>query len=269
MTPAEQQVATAPASPALPKIVVDDLCLKYPVARQESLSVLEGVSFSIFPQEVVCIVGPSGCGKTSILNILAGFIAPTSGELRIDGRPVQYGDRTRGVGVVFQEDAVFPWYTVRKNVEYGLRFSNRSRSEQARKVDAILELLRLSRFANMYPRDLSGGMRKRCDIGRALAIDPEVLLMDEPFAALDVITKEHLQVEFGDLWAKSGATVLFVTHDLEEAIFLGDRVAVMGATPGPFREVTEIPFERPRAVALKTTPAFQEIRAHLIRVLDA
>jgi NitT/TauT family transport system ATP-binding protein len=169
--------------------------------------------------------------------------------------------------MVFQEDAVFPWYTVRHNVEYGLRIAKLSKAERERVVNRYLELVGLAECKELYPRELSGGMRKRVDLARAMAIGPSVLLMDEPFAALDVITKERLQVEFLNLWNTAPVTVVFVTHDLEEALFLADRVAVMTGRPGHIGRIVQVPFVRPREPELKTTSEFQALRRDLAREL--
>jgi NitT/TauT family transport system ATP-binding protein len=247
-----------------PKISISDLALRYQLAKRE-LPVLADIDLDVREEELVCLVGASGCGKSTLLNIVAGFVAPTGGEVLLDGHPV--GPPGADRVMVFQEDAIFPWYTVRRNVEYGLRAAGVRGEARRRRVDQVLRMVGLEEFADLHPRELSGGMRKRCDMARALAIEPPVLLMDEPFAALDVITKERLQSEFLDLWTARRFTVVFVTHDLEEALFLGDRVAVMRKGPGPFVKVIDVPFGRPRQVELKTTPDFQQLRASLARAL--
>lgn len=247
-----------------PKISISDLALRYQLAKRE-LPVLADIDLDVREEELVCLVGASGCGKSTLLNIVAGFVTPTGGKVLLDGHPV--GPPGADRVMVFQEDAIFPWYTVRRNVEYGLRAAGVRGDARRRRVDQVLRMVGLEEFADLHPRELSGGMRKRCDMARALAIEPSVLLMDEPFAALDVITKERLQIEFLDLWTGRRFTVLFVTHDLEEALFLGDRVAVMRKGPGPFVKVIDVPFGRPRQVELKTTPEFQQLRASLARAL--
>jgi NitT/TauT family transport system ATP-binding protein len=252
------------AGAARPKISISQLALRYRLAKRE-LPVLADIDLDVREQEFVCLVGASGCGKSTLLNIVAGFVSPSAGEVLLDGHPV--GPPGADRVMVFQDDAVFPWYTVRSNIEYGLRAAHVPAEARRNRVDQVLRMVGLEEFADAHPRELSGGMRKRCDMARALAIEPSVLLMDEPFASLDVITKERLQIEFLDLWTARRITVLFVTHDLEEALFLGDRVAVMRKGPGPFLKVIDVPFGRPREVELKTTPEFQLLRASLAHVI--
>ena len=224
-------------------------------------AVLSGIDLEVPRHKVVCLVGASGCGKSTLLNIIAGFLQQTEGEMRVDGEKVTGPDPKRGM--VFQGDAVFPWYDVRDNVAYGLKATGVPKDEIPARVDHLIELVGLKGREDAYPRELSGGMRKRCDIARALATEPELLLMDEPFAALDVITKERLQIDIGAIWAEREMTVVFVTHDLEEALFLGDQVAIMAAGPAPLQAVVDVPFERPRPVEIKSDPKFQEMRAEL------
>jgi NitT/TauT family transport system ATP-binding protein len=230
------------------------------------LSVIEDLSLDIHEREFLCIVGASGCGKTTLLNVVAGLISPSAGDVQMDGKPIRTAGPDRAM--VFQEDAVFPWYTVRQNLEYGLRVTRAPHARRDEIVNRYLRLVGLEESHHVYPRELSGGMRKRVDVARAMTLDPQVLLMDEPFAALDVLTKEHLQVEFLKLWSAARMTVLFVTHDLEEALFLADRVVVMSRRGGRIRQIVSVPFERPRPVELKTTPAFQDLRRDLARELE-
>lgn len=223
--------------------------------------ILSGINLEVPRHKVVCLVGASGCGKSTLLNIIAGFLKQTEGTLLVDGRTIEGPSPERGM--VFQGDAVFPWYDVRENVAYGLKATGVPKAEIPARVDRLIELVGLKGREDAYPRELSGGMRKRCDIARALATEPELLLMDEPFAALDVITKERLQIDVGAIWAERSMTVVFVTHDLEEALFLGDQVAVMSNGPAPLQAVVDVPFERPRPVEIKSDPRFQETRAEL------
>ncbi len=255
----------APSDRAV-KIRIAHLSATYQQARGY-LSVIEDLSLDIYEREFLCIVGESGCGKTTLLNIVAGLIAPASGEVHMDGQPIRAPGPERAM--VFQEDAVFPWYTVRQNLEYGLKIARLSQARRDEIVDRYLRLVGLEEFQHAYPRELSGGMRKRVDVARAMALDPQVLLMDEPFAALDVLTKERLQVEFLNLWSTARMTVLFVTHDLEEALFLADRVVVMSSRPGRIRRIVNVPFPRPRSAELKTEPAFQELRRELTHELGS
>jgi NitT/TauT family transport system ATP-binding protein len=247
------------------KIRITHLSVAYQQLRGR-LSVIEDLSLEINDREFLCIVGASGCGKTTLLNIVAGLIAPSSGEVLMDGRPIRAPGPERAM--VFQEDAIFPWYTVRQNLEYGLKIARVPEARRDEIVNRYLRLVGLEAAQHAYPRELSGGMRKRVDVARAMALDPRVLLMDEPFAALDVLTKERLQVEFLKLWSTARMTVLFVTHDLEEALFLADRVMVMSTRAGRIRDIVNVPFARPRDVDLKTEPAFQDLRRELAGELE-
>lgn len=231
----------------------------------EGHKVIEDFNLTIYDQELITIVGASGCGKSTLLNIIAGLLPPTHGVARINGVEItQPGpDRT----MVFQDDAVFPWYTVRQNVEYGLRVQKMPHQKRKQLVDYYIDLVGLTEASNLYPRQLSGGMRKRVDVARAIATKPEVLLMDEPFAALDVLTKQHLQEEFLNIWSANRVTVIFVTHDLEEALYLSDRVLVMTPNPGRVRALVEVPFGRPREPDIKTSAQFQQMRRELGHVL--
>ncbi len=226
---------------------------------------IDDFNLAIYDQELITIVGASGCGKSTLLNIIAGLLPPTHGLVRINGKQItQPGpDRT----MVFQDDAVFPWYTVRQNVEYGLRVQKIEKQERERLVNHYIDLVGLNEARDLYPRQLSGGMRKRVDVARAIATKPEVLLMDEPFAALDVLTKQRMQEEFLNIWSANRVTVIFVTHDLEEALYLSDRVVVMTPNPGRVRALVDVPFGRPREPDIKTDLEFQKMRRELGYVL--
>ncbi|GAB3582861.1 ABC transporter ATP-binding protein [Amycolatopsis endophytica] len=223
--------------------------------------ILSGITLDVRHGETVCLLGASGSGKSTLLNIAAGFLTPTTGTALAEGRAIDgpAADRV----MVFQEDATFPWYTVAQNVAYGLRARGTDRRDREARVAEMVELVGLGDAAGSYPRQLSGGMRKRCDMARALAVEPEAILMDEPFAALDVMTKERLQVQFRRIGLDRGLTSLFVTHDLEEALFVGDRVAVLRKGPGPLLALVDVPFPRDRDVSVKTTPEFQQLRRRL------
>jgi NitT/TauT family transport system ATP-binding protein len=223
--------------------------------------ILDGVRLSIASGELVSVIGPSGCGKTTLLNAVAGLVPTSSGAVLVDGRPI--GGPGPDRAVVFQDDAVFPWMRVERNVAYGLRIKGHSRDEIQRRTAATLALVGLSRHSKLWPRELSGGMRKRVDLARALAVEPPILLMDEPYGALDMMTKERLQVEFERIRSAREVTVIFVTHDLEEAIYLADRVVVMSADPGRIANITRVPFDRPRPLELKMTEKFQHLRSEL------
>jgi NitT/TauT family transport system ATP-binding protein len=205
---------------------------------------LDGIDLELAPGEFVCLLGPSGCGKSTLLNAVAGFSPPTSGRILAAGREVSSPGPDRAM--VFQEYALFPWMTVAENVAFGLEVKGAPAAEIRTIVDAWLGKLGLSDFRDRFPKDLSGGMRQRVAIARVLAIDPPVLLMDEPFGALDALTRRNLQDELLRIWSGSGKTVLFVTHGIEESIYLADRVVVMTYRPGAVKEVVPVDLPRPR-----------------------
>jgi NitT/TauT family transport system ATP-binding protein len=205
---------------------------------------LDGIDLDVAGGELVCLLGPSGCGKSTLLSVLAGFLTPTAGEVLVDGHPVTGPGPQRGM--VFQEYALFPWMTVAKNVGFGLAVAGLAPAEIDRRVKALLERFELDEFAESFPKDLSGGMRQRVAIARVLAIESPVLLMDEPFGALDALTRRDLQDELLRLWAQLGKTIVFVTHSIEEAVYLADRVAVMTYRPGNIKQVREVRLPRPR-----------------------
>jgi len=221
---------------------------------------LDDVSFGVDEGEFVCLVGPSGCGKTTLFRIIAGLADATDGEVRVAGAPVT--GPTTDMGVVFQEYHLFPWLTVEENVGFGLERTDRSAAERERRVEEMLDLVGLSEFRDSYPKSLSGGMKQRVAIARSLAVDPELLLMDEPFGAVDAQTREMLQRELLDVWASTGKTVLFVTHDVAEAVTLADRIVVMAAEPGRVAEIVDVDVPRPRE---RGSPLFGE---HVARVRE-
>lgn len=191
-------------------------------SRQGDVLALSGVNLDIEENEFICVIGPSGCGKSTLLNIIAGLLEPTSGQVLVDGQEVHGTGTDRGV--VFQQYALFPWLTVRKNVEFGLKLKNMPRAEIDATVDKYLKIVELEKFADSYPKELSGGMKQRVAIARAYAMNPKILLMDEPFGALDAQTRTQLQQELLETWEKEHKTCFFVTHDIEEAIVLATRV---------------------------------------------
>ncbi len=205
---------------------------------------LERVTFSVADGEFVCVVGPSGCGKSTLLNIVAGLDRPDEGQLLFAGQPVEGPGPERLL--VFQEPALFPWLNVRENVEFGLKLRGVPKSARRDIVAKYLELVNLQRFAKAYVHELSGGMKQRVQLARALAVEPRVLLMDEPFAALDAQTREQLQQELQEIWSRTGATIIFVTHNVREAVALGDRVLVMTPAPGRIKEEITVDLPRPR-----------------------
>ncbi len=227
------------------------------------LKVVDDVSFSIADGEFVSIVGPSGCGKTTMMNIVAGFVTPSAGRVTLDGRPITGPGPERGV--MFQEYGVFPWLTVEQNIAFGLQLkANRGLRPQAREiVSRYLKLMGLEAFAGAFPRTLSGGMRQRLAIARAYAVQPEFLLMDEPFGALDAQTRSNMQDLLLEVLAAEGKTVMLITHSVEEAIYLSSRIFVVTARPARIKEIVEVPFGYPRREDLHETPAFNELRSHL------
>src|SRR5262247_786790 len=228
----------------MPHIEIRDVSLVYdtPAGRVPGV---QGANFTIEASEFLCIVGPSGCGKSTLLNIIAGFLAPTGGEIRIDGRPVTGHGMDRGV--VFQDFAqLFPWRTALGNVAFGLEMKGVSKEEREKIALDHLALVRLEKFAHSYPHHLSGGMQQRVAIARALAYNPSVLLMDEPFAALDALTRDDMQRLLADVWRETRKTVIYVTHNVSEAVYLADRVIVMTPHPGTVKAEISIPLPRPR-----------------------
>jgi NitT/TauT family transport system ATP-binding protein len=224
-------------------------------ARGATVTALAGVDLDVAPGELVCLLGPSGCGKSTLLNAVAGFSPPTSGEIVANGQPVAGPGPDRAM--VFQEYALFPWMTVERNVAFGLEMKGTPRPELRAKVDALLAKLNLREFRDRYPKDLSGGMRQRVAIARALAIDAPMLLMDEPFGALDALTRRNLQDELLRIWAELKVTILFVTHGIEESIYLADRVVVMTYRPGTVKRIVTVTLPRPRDPA---SPEFNALK---------
>lgn len=231
------------------KIVLDNLSQIYYVRDKESsekekFQALKDFSLSIGKGEFIAIVGPSGCGKSTLLDIISGIVKAESGSISIDGKVVNGPALDRGF--VMQGYALFPWRTIRKNVEFGLELKKVPKKERNKISDEFIELIGLKGFENRYPHELSGGMKQRVAIARSLAYDPEVLLMDEPFAAVDAQTRETLQDELMRIWDKTNKTIIFVTHSIEEAVLLADRVVVMTKNPGTIKEIVNIDLPRPR-----------------------
>jgi NitT/TauT family transport system ATP-binding protein len=209
-----------------------------------SVVALRDIDLAVAPGELVCLLGPSGCGKSTLLNAVAGFLRPSSGRILVDDAPVDGPGPDRGM--VFQEYALFPWMTVIDNVGFGLRVKGLARAAARRRATELLGLLGLGDFADRYPKDLSGGMRQRVAIARVLAIDPPVLLMDEPFGALDALTRRSLQDQLLELWTELRKTILFVTHSIDESLYLADRIVVMTFRPGTIRRDLRVELPRPR-----------------------
>ena len=229
-----------------------------------SVVAIDDVSLNIAPGEFVCVVGPSGCGKSTLLRILAGLDFATGGTIKIDdaGWPV-------GNAMVFQDSGLFPWMNVEKNVGFGLMTRGVPRAEIGARVEAALKLVGLTKFRHHYPHQLSGGMRQRGAIARAFVTNPGMLLMDEPFAALDAQNRTILQAELVRLWEETGKTVIYITHSIDEALLLGDRTVVMTAHPGRIKEIKNIPFPHPRDIMmLQSSPAFGALKLDIWRILE-
>ncbi|MCD2502033.1 ABC transporter ATP-binding protein [Clostridium sp. NSJ-145] len=239
------------------KVRIDNVKKVFDTRRGEVVA-LNGVSFDIKENEFICVVGPSGCGKSTLLNILAGLDSPTSGEVYVDGNLVEGPGPERGV--VFQQYALFPWLTVEKNIEFGLKLKGLPQSEIKERVEKYLEVVGLNEFAKSYPKELSGGMKQRVAIARAYAVNPEVLLMDEPFGALDAQTRTQLQQELLDTWEKEQKTCFFITHDVEEAIILATKVIIMSARPGRIKSIIDVNIPYPRNQETKMTREFIELK---------
>jgi len=226
-----------------------------------SLAVLDVERFAVRDGEFVTVIGPSGCGKSTFLHIMGGFIKAEAGAIQVHGRQVNGPGPDRGM--VFQEFALFPWKTVAGNVAWGLEAQKFSKDKIEETVSRQLEMIGLTDFRNHYPAELSGGMKQRVALARVLAFDPEVLLMDEPFGALDAQTRESMQEELTRLWERTGKTIVFVTHDIDEAVYLGDRVVVLTARPGRIREEVRIDLPRPRSIEIKKSTQCHEYRNYI------
>lgn len=239
------------------KVSIQGVEKKYNTRKGEVVA-LNGVDFDIKENEFICVIGPSGCGKSTLLNIIAGLLEPTSGQILVDGKPINGTGTDRGV--VFQQYALFPWLTVKKNVEFGLKLKGLSKEECDAIAMKYLKMVELEKFADSYPKELSGGMKQRVAIARAYAMNPEVLLMDEPFGALDAQTRTQLQSELLKAWQEENKTCFFVTHDIEEAIVLATRVVIMSARPGRIKEVVDIDIPYPRDQETKMSDRFIELK---------
>jgi len=227
----------------------------------------EKTSIRIKAGEFVCILGPSGCGKSTLLNSIAGYVEPTTGRVTVDGEAVKEPGPDRGM--VFQQYSLLPWKTVYENVAFGPRMAGHTRIEAGSTANTFLELVGLKKFGNRYPAELSGGMQQRVGIARALANYPSVLLMDEPFGALDAQTRLMMQESLLDIWRKFGTTVVFVTHDVDEAVFLADRVLIMSAAPGRIIEDVKVGLERPRTTDMATSPEYMKARQFCLDTIRA
>lgn len=252
-------VLNARGYPEVGRIALAGLGVRYGEGKARRAAAVQGVNLEILPGQFIALVGPSGCGKTTVLNAVAGFIAPTEGTVEIDGEPVR--GPSAQAGVVFQQHSLFPWMTALENVAFGPR--ELGLPDPRAIARRYLSLVGLGDFADAYPATLSGGMRQRVGLARALATEPPVLLMDEPFGALDALTRELMQELLLGIWGKKPHTVVFITHDVEEAVFLADRVVVMGAQPGRVREIVPVELPRPRSAAARGDPRLARLRAEI------
>jgi NitT/TauT family transport system ATP-binding protein len=224
--------------------------------------VLHDVSINVAPGEFICLLGPSGCGKSTLLGAIAGHLQIARGQLQLDGSGIAGPDPERGL--VFQHHTLFPWKTVLDNVAYGLKMKGVARREREERTRELIHLVGLAGFEGRYPRELSGGMQQRVEIARVLINDPRVLLMDEPFGALDALTRVKMQSLLLEVWARIRTTVIFITHDIDEALYLADRVLIMSPRPGRIIDEVRLPFDRPREAGLITHPDFVALKRHCI-----
>jgi len=257
---------------AISKVGLSDICLSYRTQSGERLLALDHINLQVRAGEFLCIVGPSGCGKSTLLHLIAGLHSQSSGQILVDGNPVQ-GPGTDRI-MIFQDHALFPWLTVGENVEFGMKMKGVPKGERRKKTEHYLHLVHLGKFKKSYIHQLSGGMRQRVAIARALATEPDVLLMDEPFAALDAQTRDLLHDELERIWSETGRTIIFVTHNVREAVRLGDRVVLMTFRPGRVKREFSITLPRPRSledpeVALTARSVLDELREETNRSLEA
>ncbi|WP_104177546.1 ABC transporter ATP-binding protein [Cryobacterium sp. Y50] len=245
-------------------VSVTDLTKVFRRGNRE-VTALDGVNFTARPGEFVTVLGPSGCGKSTLLHILGGFESASTGSVEVFGKSVTGPGRERGM--VFQSATLFPWWTIQRNVAWPLEVGGMGRKASRARADDLLELVGLTGFGDAYPGELSGGMQQRAGIARTLSLEPQVLLMDEPFGALDAQTRELMQEELNRIWQASGTTVVFITHDIYEAVFLGDRVLVMSGRPGRIVADISIDLPRPRGHDVKGSPEFSDYHARLWNLL--
>ena len=239
------------------KIVFDAVSCCFTI-NEQPFQAIESLSLSIADGEFVTLVGPSGCGKSTLMNLAAGLLEPSAGEVRLDGKVIAGPSPERGV--IFQQYALFPWLTVSQNIEFGLKISHTPKNEREPIVKKCLDLVGLRQFANALPKTLSGGMKQRCAIARAYAVNPQILLMDEPFGALDALTRVKMQDQLLDTWTQEKRTVMFITHDVEEAVYLARRVVVMAAQPGRIHQIIPVDLPYPRTEAIRLSEEFLQIK---------
>ncbi|SCB29648.1 NitT/TauT family transport system ATP-binding protein [Rhizobium hainanense] len=248
-----------------PKISFQNVSKSFDLAGQAAFTALQNLDLDIEDGEFITVVGPSGCGKSTAMNIAAGLTPPSSGQVLVDSTPVKGPGPERGV--IFQQYALFPWLTVRQNVEFGLQISGRPKDERRSIADHFIELVGLTDFADALPKMLSGGMKQRCAIARAYAVNPKILLMDEPFGALDALTRVQLQDQLLSMWSKERRTVMFITHDVDEAVYLASRVIVMAARPGRLHKIIPVDLPFPRTEEMRLSSQFSALRNEVWRAV--
>jgi NitT/TauT family transport system ATP-binding protein len=262
----------ADPAPQPVKIRLKDIEQRFRTSDQDVLA-LTGVDLDIAMGEFLVLLGPSGCGKTTLLRIMAGLQKPTGGEVEIGGVPLWHGERRNDavmqeLGVVFQDANLFPWMTIEENVALPLKLRGVGKAERLARARELCELVRIKGFETRWPRELSGGMRQRAAIARALSCRPQILLMDEPFGALDAMTRDQMNLELQRIWLESGCTIVLVTHSIREAVYLGDRVLLLSPRPGRMDTLVPVPMARPRDIYVQSTAEFQNIEVALRHRLD-
>jgi NitT/TauT family transport system ATP-binding protein len=260
-------IATSSVTTAAPAIVANGVGVRF-FAERRSVTALQGVDISVAPGEFLTLLGPSGCGKSTFLRVVADLIGPSSGAMEVLSASPEAARKRRDIGFVFQDAALLPWRTALQNVELPLQVGGGAARKGRRGPLELLDMVGLKDRANAYPHELSGGQRQRVSIARALVSDPKILLMDEPFGALDEITRDRLNEELRRVWQETGVTILFVTHSIHEAAFLGQRVLMLAAGPGRVREIVPVDLPDDRTLAIRETPEFVRLTAHLRRVLE-
>jgi len=250
--------------PSRPSIVFDGITQVFTSSDGSEVTALDSASFDIARHEFIAVIGPSGCGKSTLLRILAGLVRPTRGEVSIYGKPVT-GPRDE-IGIVFQKPTLLPWLNIRDNLTFPMRHKyGRVTAQEILRGEELLEMVGLKDFGGKRPDELSGGMQQRAAIARALLHDPEILLMDEPFSALDALTRDEMSLELLRIWTQRPKTVLFITHSIPEALLLADRILVMSARPGRVQEIIDVDLPRPRSMETLTEPRFNELANHIRR----
>jgi len=247
------------------QVLVDNVSVEFQRHREASQVALAPTTLTIEQGEFICLLGPSGCGKSTLLNVVGGLVEASTGKVVVDGKAVAHPGPDRGM--VFQNYSLYPWLTVRGNIEFGPRLNKWPMKKVTKVADELIDIVGLTEYAKQFPKVLSGGMRQRVAIARALAMEPHVLLMDEPFAALDAQTRSRMQELLLDIWARKKSTVIFVTHDIEEAVFLADRVLVMSARPGRIIEDFKIDLPRPRTADVVASEEFTRYRKRMLQLL--